>query len=118
MNVIRIEPGSRIILVTGMTDMRKNSAGLSMIAHNICLSAYESNGVFIFRGKSAHKIKILFWDGNGFCMLHKSIDGGKFFWVNTDENPYMILSHEQFVDLMRGQIWQNYSAKNPPKSPG
>jgi transposase len=116
--MIKIESDTIITLVTGVTDMRKNIAGLSIIAHNICKLAYQNNGIFVFRGRIAHKIKILWWDGNGFCLLCKSIDNGKFFWINSGLSPYCILSNEEFLGLMRGQIWENYSSKNPPQYPG
>jgi transposase len=34
----------------------------------------------VFRAKRADKVKLLFWDGTGVCLLIKRLEGAKFRW--------------------------------------
>jgi transposase len=75
-----LTPGSdtKIYLCIGHTDMRKGANGLSLLAESILANQFCSGAMFVFRGKSADKIKILWWDGQGFCLFYKCLDSGKF----------------------------------------
>jgi transposase len=45
--------------------MRKGMCGLSMFVQKVILKDPFSGHMFVFRGKCANYIKILYWDGNG-----------------------------------------------------
>jgi transposase len=34
----------------------------------------------VFRARRADKVKLLFWDGTGVCLLIKRLEGAKFRW--------------------------------------
>ncbi|WP_342272250.1 IS66 family insertion sequence element accessory protein TnpB [Candidatus Tisiphia endosymbiont of Parasteatoda lunata] len=76
---------SKIYLCTGYTDMRKGINGLSILTQSILLDQYDKSILFVFRGKKADRIKILWWDGQGFCLYYKCLDGGKFVWPKVNE---------------------------------
>ena len=70
----------KIYLSLGITDMRKGINGLSILASSLISDNRISTGtMFVFRGKSADRIKILWWDGQGFCLFYKVLDKGKLF---------------------------------------
>lgn len=52
---------TKIYLCTGLTDMRKGVNGLSLLAQDILSNQFSSGAMFVFRGKSATRIKILWW---------------------------------------------------------
>lgn len=56
------ESGCKIYLCTGQTDMRKGINGLSILAQSIISDNLSAGALFVFRGKRADKIKILWWD--------------------------------------------------------
>ena len=64
------ESGCKIYLCTGQTDMRKGVNGLSILAQSVISDNLTTGALFVFRGKSADKIKILWWDGQGFCLYY------------------------------------------------
>ena len=74
-----IEPGKlKIYVRIGKTDMRKQINGLSiMVQDEFELNPFE-NSLFVFCNKPKNRLKILYWDRNGFCLwllckaLHKS----------------------------------------------
>ena len=51
------ESGCKIYLCTGQTDMRKGVNGLSILAQSVISDNLTTGALFVFRGKSADKIK-------------------------------------------------------------
>jgi transposase len=78
--MLNIDSGIRIYLYTGSTDMRKGINGLSLLAQSILSDQFCNGSMFVFRGRRADRIKILWWDGQGFCLFYKCLDSGKFIW--------------------------------------
>lgn len=111
-----LNPGfdSKIYLCTGHTDMRKGINGLSIIAESILSESFSSGAMVVFRGKSADKIKILWWDGQGFCLFYKCLDAGKFKWLNSDSKGTIGITKAQLSMLMEGIDWRNPHWSKPP----
>ena len=67
-----------VFLACGHTDMRKSIDGLAAIVQqNFKLNPFSQN-IFMFCGRRKDRIKALFWDGDGFSLLYKRLDNGKF----------------------------------------
>jgi transposase len=75
-----IVPGSgvRVYLACGVTDMRKGVSGLAALAQKVLRQDPCSGAVFAFRGRRGGRIKLLFWDGQGFCLYYKVLQRGRF----------------------------------------
>ncbi|WP_183920503.1 IS66 family insertion sequence element accessory protein TnpB, partial [Rhizobium lentis] len=58
----------RVYLACGVTDMRRGIDGLSALVETVVKEAPGSGAIFGFRGKRADRIKLLWWDGQGFCL--------------------------------------------------
>lgn len=59
--------GVRVYLACGVTDMRKGITGLAALAQDVLRQRPSSGAVFAFRGRRGDRIKLLFWDGQGFA---------------------------------------------------
>ncbi len=59
-------------------DMRKAIDGLCIQVVDVLEQNPQSEQVFLFRNRSGDKIKILFWDKNGFMLLYKRLEKGRF----------------------------------------
>jgi transposase len=79
--MINIEGKIKIDLYAGSTDMRKGMHGLAMLAEEKLSEKYDKEGLFVFRGKKGDRLKILWWDGQGFCLYYKCMDKGIFAWL-------------------------------------
>jgi transposase len=64
--------------------------------------------LFVFRGRTrANLIKIIYWDGTGFCLFTKRLEHGVFLWppsVKTDET--LSLTSAQLSLLIEGVDWR------------
>lgn len=68
----------RIFLATTPVDMRKSIDGLAGLVAEILDSDPFSGFLFVFRGRRGDRIKILLWDRNGFLVLYKRLEKGRF----------------------------------------
>lgn len=76
---------SHIYLSSLHVDMRKSIDGLASVVRNTFQLDPFSDAMFVFRNRSSDKLKILYWDTNGFCLFYKRLERGKFSFVK--ENP-------------------------------
>ena len=76
--MITIPAGVKIYLACGATDMRRGFDGLSMMAQDVLKQDPFSGAIFAYRGRRGGLVKILYWDGQGFCLFAKRLEKGRF----------------------------------------
>ena len=92
---------SKIFLVTGYTDMRKSIDGLMMIIRdNYGMDPY-GNSLYLFCGRRCDRIKALHFDKDGFILLYKRLDSGRFQWPRN-RSEVRNLSRQEFRWLLEG----------------
>ena len=116
--MLGISSSSKIYLCTGATDMRKGINGLSILAQSILSAKFCDGAMFVFRGKRADRIKILWWDGQGFCLFYKCLDSGKFTWPKSPDSGSIGVTRAQLSMLMEGIDWRNPSWSKAPEYAG
>ena len=85
-----------VFLACGFTDMRKAIDGLAAIVQqNFQLDPF-SNNLFIFCGRRHDRLKALLWCGDGFLLLYKRLDNGRFRWPQKQEDVISI-TEQQFL---------------------
>ena len=91
-----------IYIVCGFTDMRGGINTLSSIIEGCYkMNAFIGKTLFLFCGRKANTIKGLIWEGDGFLMLTKRLERGRYTWTRTSEEV-RAMSSEQFRWLMHG----------------
>ena len=79
--MITVPAGVRIYLACGVTDMRSGFDGLSRcMAQEVLKQDPFSGAIFRFRGRRGDLVKVLYWDGQGFCLFAKRLEKGRFTW--------------------------------------
>ena len=66
-----------------VTDMRKGFDGLSILAQDVLKQDPFSGAIFCFRGRRGDLVKILYLDGQGFCLFAKRLEKSRFTWPAT-----------------------------------
>lgn len=100
----------QVLIATKPVDFRKGMDGLAaLIATELKLEPY-SGVVYVFRSKRADRVKLLFWDGTGVCLVAKRLEGGKFRWPKV-EGGVMRLSPGQLSALLEGLDWSRVHAR-------
>lgn len=96
----------RVLIATKPVDFRRGVMGLEAE-----FKANPFSGViYVFRSKRADRIKLLFWDGTGICLLIKRLEGSKFHWPKI-EDGVMRLSPAQLSALLEGLQWTRVHAR-------
>ena len=103
--MIGLPPGVRVWLAAGPTDMRRGFDGLSRLVQDVLGQDPFSGHVFAFRGRRAHLVKLLYWDGQGLCLYAKRLERGKFVWPSATEGV-VSLTPAQMSMLLEGIAWR------------
>lgn len=82
-------------------DMRKSINGLSQLIASEMGENPSDGRLYIFANKQRDKIKILYWEKNGFCLWYKRLEGGKFKLPAISEAK-LALTAEQLQWLLSG----------------
>jgi transposase len=69
---------ARIYLCTTPADMRKGFDSLAMLVRDALGRDPLSRDLFLFVGRDKDRIKILYWDGDGFALWYKRLEEGSF----------------------------------------
>ena len=112
-----ISNGVRVKLARGSTDMRKGIAGLAALAQDAPRKKPTSGAEFAFRGRMGDRIKLLFWDGQGFCLYYKVLERGRFPWPKAEDGVARLTS-AQLAMLWEGIDWRRPDWGAPPARVG
>lgn len=63
----------RIFLCVEPQDMRRSFDGLALVARQQLGVDPQSGALFVFVNKSSTRLKLLWWDRNGYCLLYKRL---------------------------------------------
>lgn len=96
---------TRIWIVAGLTDLRRGFTGLSAMVQTALEQDPFSGHVFVFRGRRGNLIKLLWWDGDGLCLLAKRLERGRFVWPQA-ESGTVALTRAQLSMLLEGIDWR------------
>ena len=93
--------GVQVYMVTGYTDLRRSIDGLATIVQAQLKLDPFNKALFLFCGRRCDRIKGLLWEGDGFLLLYKRLDNGKFQWPRN-ETEAKLLTTQQTRWLMEG----------------
>lgn len=105
--------GTRVWLAAGVTDMRRGFDGLAAIVQAKRTEDPFSGHVFVFRGRKGDRIKVLWWSGDGMCLLAKRLEQGHFVWPHA-ESGSVCLTPAQLSMLLEGIDWRRPQRTHRP----
>lgn len=103
----------QVYLACGVTDMRRGIDGLSTLVEGVIRQAPGSGAIFGFRGRRADRIKLLWWDGQGFCLFYKVLERGYFPWPAAKDGV-VHLTQAQLSMLVEGIDWRRPTWTSAP----
>ena len=103
--MIPIPQGVRVWLASGHTDMRKGFRGLALLVQEVLKRDPHGGHLFIFRGRRADLIKLIWHDGQGACLFSKRLDRGRFTWPSVADGAVSI-TPAQLGYLLEGIDWR------------
>lgn len=113
-----IAPGGvvRVMVATKPVDFRKGMDGLAALVKEQLRADPFSGVVYVFRAKRADRVKLVWWDGTGLCLLAKRLEDGQFRWPKI-EDGMMRLTPAQLQALLEGLDWRRVHAVRRTRAP-
>jgi transposase len=101
--MLGLPPSVRIYFATELVDMRNGIDGLrAVVEAALKKDAYQGH-LFVFVGKAKDKVKILFWDRNGFVLYLKRLERGRFQLPAVDaRTKHVAMEAAQLAMLLDG----------------
>ena len=99
--MIVIRP-SEIYISTANVDMRKSIDGLASIVMQRFKLDPVSDALFVFQNRHCDKIKMLYWDRDGFCLLYKRLEKGKFHFPKYLSDDVYTVTEQELSWLLHG----------------
>ncbi|MBZ5521416.1 MAG: IS66 family insertion sequence element accessory protein TnpB [Acidobacteriia bacterium] len=103
--MMSLPTGTQIWIAAGKTDLRRGFTGLSSLVQTVLEQNPFSGHVFVFRGRRGDLLKVLWWDGDGLCLLAKRLERGRFVWPQADSGT-VALTRAQLSMLLEGIDWR------------
>ena len=101
----------RVWLAAAPLDMRKGFDTLAEAVRTVLELDPLSGHLFVFRSRDAHRIKILWWDQNGYCIYCKRLERGTFVFPAADsatgEKRTIAIDSSQLMKLLSGCVIQS-----------
>lgn len=99
--MLAMVPEVKVFVAVGATDMRKSINGLSLLVEEHFQLDLFSGSLFAFCNRSRNRVKILYWDRNGFCLWLKRLEQDTFRWPET-ESEVLEISRPALDWLLHG----------------
>jgi transposase len=103
--MITLPANTHIWIAAGVTDLRRGFMGLSALVQTKLEQSPMSGQVFLFRGRRGDLVKLLWFDGDGLCLLAKRLERGRFVWPQATRGT-VALTRAQLSMLLEGIDWR------------
>lgn len=106
----------KVMIATKPVDFRKGAEGLAALVKAEMGADPFSGTIYVFRAKRTDRIKLIFWDGSGVCLVAKRLEDGEFHWPRMQDGA-MHLTAAQFSALFEGLDWKRVHTPSATRTP-
>lgn len=100
-----------VLIATRPVDFRKQMDGLAALVKEALGADPFSGAIYVFRSKRSDRVKLLWWDGTGICLMAKRLEGGQFRWPAIEDGT-MRLTPAQLTTLLEGLEWRRIEPRD------
>lgn len=100
--MLKIRQGVQIYVSTSLIDMRKSIDSLSFLVKQEFNNDPQSGHYFVFFNRSRDKVKIIYWDRNGYVLHYKRMEKHRFVVPNLAGLSQLVITEVQLNGLLAG----------------
>lgn len=101
---------NQVYLACGSTDMRRSIDGLAVLVREGFNLDPFAPALFVFCNRQRDKLKILFWDHNGFWLFYRRLERGRFQWPADAGSAPLRITRRQLRWLLDGLSLEQHQA--------
>jgi transposase len=114
--MIGLGAGARVMVATRPVDFPKGADSLSALVGAKYGGDPFSGVIDVFRAKRADRIRLVWWDGTGLCLMAKKLEQGGFKWSGIQDGVRR-LTAAQLGALLDGLDWRRVHGGRRPLVP-
>ena len=85
--------------------MRRSFDTLAAVVRDVLREEPQSGALYVFIGKRPTRVKILWWDRNGFCLLSKRLHRALFVPPEADDDAVLVdIDATALAQLLSGVV--------------
>lgn len=97
-----------VYLCVAPIDFRRAINGLSQVVQSVLELDPFGEALYVFTNRDRDKIKILYWERNGFCLWQKRLERERFKWPTHVRDGTVTLDGEMLNWLLDGfDLWRS-----------
>jgi transposase len=100
--MLTLPPGTRVFLATTRVDGRKGITGLSALVRSQFSQDPLSGSMFVFFTKRADIVRVLYWDRDGYVLVTKRLEQGRFRVPWQSESGHVVLEAAELLLVLEG----------------
>ena len=105
--------GMRVLVCMAQQDMRKSFDTLAAVVSHHLNESPQSGTLYVFFGRGARRVKVLWWDTNGYCLLAKRLHRALFVVPREGEALSVRIDGAALGQLLRGVSKESAQKKIP-----
>ena len=105
--IINTDEIKNIYVAKQFCDIRKQIDGLALIAASQFSMNVLDHSLFIFTNASRNRIKMLYYEANGFWLFTRRLENGKFKFKKHEESGVLMITPQQLNWLIEGLEFEN-----------
>jgi transposase len=100
--VLTLPPGSRVFVATARVDGRKGIDGLSGLVRSQFAEDPLSGTMFVFFSRRADRVRVLYWDRDGYVLVTKRLEKGTYRLPWRPEQGRVVIEAAELLLVLEG----------------
>lgn len=100
--MLKVRLGIQIYVSLSPIDMRKSIDSLSALVIEEFQNNPQSGHLFLFFNRGRDKVKIVYWDRNGFVLHYKRLEKHRFVVPRLVDRMHLVITEVQLNGLLAG----------------
>lgn len=97
-----IDAHTRVYIAAQPIDFRRQIDGIALAVQETLQLNPFSTHLFVFRNRQQDKLKLLYWHHNGYVLLYKRLERGRFIWPALDAEHPLCVGVRELHALLEG----------------
>jgi transposase len=100
--VLTLPPDARVFVATARVDGRKGIDGLSALVRSQFAEDPLSGTMFVFFSRRADRVRVLYWDRDGYVLVTKRLEKGSYRLPWREEQRRVVIEAAELLLVLEG----------------